>query len=125
MPHQPYPTFDVDCAKDIYRIVTSGQIVEEKSLFAKCVYTLVGAGLGLTLGEPDDVKPLLLAAEGIDLATLEQCREALAGVADTGLPPGMMAAPDAGEKAIDPATLAMLIQLAVQLITAFINRKKK
>lgn len=121
--HPPYAAFDVDCVKDVIRIVRSGSVKDELPLFAKCVHTLVGAGLGATIGEP----PGPVAANAVvdealaecSLAELEECRHALEDLEEDG--PGTFGADPA---AIDPATLQMLIALAVQLITAWINRKK-
>jgi hypothetical protein len=121
--HPPYAAFDVDCVKDVIRIIRGGTVREELPLFAKCVHTLVGAGLGATIGEP----PGPLAADAVaetaveecSLSSLEECRHVLEDLQEDG--PGTFGADPA---AIDPATLQMLIALAVQLITAWINRKK-
>ncbi len=121
--HPPYAAFDVDCVKDTIRIVRGGTVKEELPLFAKCVHTLVGAGLGATIGEPPG--PVAadaateVAVEECSLTALEECRHALEDFEEDG--PGVYGADPA---AIDPATLQMLIALAVQLITAWINRKK-
>jgi hypothetical protein len=114
--HQAYPAFSLDCVKDVIRIVRGGTITAELPLFAKCVYTLVGAGLGAAIGEPPDVAPALAAADSD--AELRECCAALESVA------GVQMAAAEGEQAIDPATIALLVQLAVQLIQAFLNRKK-
>lgn len=121
--HPPYAAFDVDCVKDVIRIIRGGTVREELPLFAKCVHTLVGAGLGATIGEPPG--PLAASAvaetavEECSLSSLEECRHVLEDLQEDG--PGTFGADPA---AIDPATLQMLIALAVQLITAWINRKK-
>lgn len=121
--HPPYAAFDVDCVKDVIRIIRGGTVREELPLFAKCVHTLVGAGLGATIGEPPG--PLAAAAvaetvvEECSLSSLEVCRHALEDLQEDGIGPC-----GADPAAIDPATLQMLIALAVQLITAWINRKK-
>ncbi len=121
--HPPYAAFDVDCVKDVIRIVRSGSVKDELPLFAKCVHTLVGAGLGATIGEPPGpVAADAVAAAAIEecsLSDLEACRQSLEDLEEDG--PGTFGADPA---AIDPATLQMLIALAVQLITAWINRKK-
>lgn len=121
--HPPYAAFDVDCVKDVLRIVRSGSVKDELPLFAKCVHTLVGAGLGATIGEPPG--PLAASAvaetavEECSLSSLEECRHVLEDLQEDG--PGTFGADPA---AIDPATLAVLIQLAVQLLNAWINRRK-
>lgn len=121
--HPPYAAFDVDCVKDVIRIIRGGTVREELPLFAKCVHTLVGAGLGATIGEPPGPLAASAVAETVveecSLSSLEECRHVLEDLQEDG--PGTFGADEA---AIDPATLAVLIQLAVQLLNAWINRKK-
>lgn len=123
--HQPYPPFDVECIQDIFRLVRGRTVRDELPLFAKCVYTLVGAGLSITLGEPND-GPMLAgqpadALEGVSDDELQKCCQALEqaeGEVQT------FGAGDAEAEKLDPATLALLIQLAIQVIQAIINRRK-
>lgn len=120
MSHQPYPAFDIDCAKDIVRIVRNGAIAAEAPLFAKCVYTLAGAGLAMSVGEPSDVQGVFGDAE-VTTDDLEECLNALQKAEDSS--EENFGAGDEAE-AIDPATIAMLIQLAITLITKWLERRR-
>jgi hypothetical protein len=117
MSHQPYPTFELDCIRDLVRMVRGRTVRTELPLFAKCVYTLVGAGLAASVGEPDLVEPSFGSADVSD-ADLLECQAALQEFE------GTFGAEADGAEAIDPATLAMLIQLAVTLITKWLERRK-
>lgn len=118
MAHQPYPAFSAECFGDLIRVVRGGTVREELPLFAKCVYTLAGAALGATVGEP--AGPLAGAAPDAE-QSVEELRECLASL--SALKEDGHGVYGADEAAIDPATLSLLIQLAVQLISAWINRK--
>lgn len=122
MTHQPYPPFQLECLTTIVRIVRSKAIAEERALFAKCLYEILGAGLALGFGEPDG--PILTGQESAELeaastAELMKCCEALESAQSE-----VQSVGDAEAKAIDPATLAILIDLAIRIITAIINRRK-
>ncbi len=120
MAHQPYPPFSSECLSDLYRLVTTRAVREELPLFAKCLYTLIGASLGMSIGEPTHVEGVFGDAEP-DAAELEKCRDALQSYADEGQTFG--ADGDEAEK-LDPATIAMLIQLAVTLISKWLERRR-
>lgn len=113
--HAPYPAFDLDCMREVVRIVRGGTILTEKKLFAKCVYELTGAGLSLTIGEPDVLGPFAGTVEP-SLTDLEDCCSALQDADVFGA---------AEDEAIDPATIMLLVELAVKIITAIIERRKQ
>lgn len=118
MAHEPYPSFSPACFGDIIRIVRGGTVREELPLLAKCLYTLIGASLSATIGEPDET--FAAAIDSLSVDELGECYSALQGVKEDG--PGIYGA---GESAIDPATLAMLIQLGMALLKAWIDRKNQ
>lgn len=117
MAHQPYAPFDLDCIKDIIRMVRGRTVREELPLFAKCVHSLVGAGLGATIGEPDLVEPSFGAADVSD-ADLNECAAALQEFE------GQSFGAEADAEAIDPATISLLIQLAMTLIQKWLEKRK-
>jgi hypothetical protein len=121
--HAPYPPFSLDCVRELYRIITSGAIRTEIKLFAKCTYELVGSGLALVPGEPEDVQPIFGEVGGDGYAELDKLQHELVAVKEVGLPPEMYGASD--DAAIDPSTLMLLIDLALKLIQAIRNRRKK
>lgn len=118
MSHQPYPTFSPACCGDIIRIVRTGTVREELPLLAKCLYTLIGAALAGTVGEPDETFAEALASMSVD--ELGECYAALQTVNEDSN--GLYGA---GESAIDPATLALLIQLGMALLKAWIDRRNQ
>jgi hypothetical protein len=119
MSHQPYAPFDLDCVKDIIRMVRGRTVREELPLFAKCVHTLTGTALGATIGEPYLVEPSFGAAEVSD-ADLNEAAAALQEYQGASF-----GAEGDSAEAIDPATLAMLIQLAVTLISKWLERRQQ
>lgn len=119
-PHAPYPPLSLECVTEIIRMVRGRTVRDEIKLFAKCVYELVGGGLSLFPGEPEEVEPLIGAAD-VPTDQLQECKAALEQVQAEAQSFGA----DADDaEAIDPATLAMLIQLAVTLITKWLERRK-
>lgn len=117
--HEPYPQFSVECLKDLLRIIRGGTVREELALFAKCLYSMVGAALSATIGDPPG--PVASTERLADPTNeeLEECRAALASMKEDGH--GIYGA---NEAAIDPATLTLIINLAVQLITAWLAKRK-
>lgn len=117
--HEPYPQFSVECLKDLLRIIRGGTVREELALFAKCLYSMVGAALSATIGDPPG--PMASVERQAEPTTeeLEECHAALASMREDGH--GIYGS---GEAAIDPATLTILINLAVQLITAWLAKRK-
>lgn len=121
--HPPYPTFDVECFKDTLRIIRGGTVREELPLFAKSFHTLLGAAFGAIIGEPPG--PMSAAALGEEfmqecsLDELKQLRVGLESLNEDG--PGLAAADEA---AIDPATLALIVQLVLALVNKWINKKE-
>lgn len=120
--HQPYPAFSLDCPKQIIRMVSGRTVRAEIKLFAKCVWSIAGTGLGATIGEPDDVEPLVFGSDQVEVAQLEEAKAALEQVAAEGERFG--AGEGEGEEAIDPVTL-MLIQMAIQLFAKWIEKRRQ
>lgn len=119
-PHQPYPALDLECVTEIVRMVRGRTVRDEIKWFAKHVYNLTGAGLSFFPGEPDDVTPIF-GGEAAE-PTVEQVQECKAALEQAQ---GELQSFGADEnEAIDPATIAMLIQLAVTLITKWLERRK-
>ena len=115
MSHQPYPDFSPSCFGDIIRIGRGGTIREELPLFVKCLYTIEGAALKATVGEPDAFGTPFDSASRDDLV---ECQAALAAIKEDG--PGVFGADGA---AIDPATIAIIVQSVMALINLWLNRK--
>ncbi len=116
MSHVAYPAFSLDCVRNVVRIVRGGTVAAELKLFAKCVWSLTGTGLGAAIGEPGEVEPVFAA---VDEGELKECLAALEVAYDDGMVYG------AGETAIDPVTLSIMIDLAVKLLKAWIERRKQ
>lgn len=117
--HEPYPQFSVECFKEFLRIVRGNTIREELALFVKCLWTLISGGLAATIGEPPGPAPTF-GHEGVDCTTdeLQECLTALQGMKEDG--PGIYGA---GETAIDPAILAILIDLGIKAIMAWLAKR--
>lgn len=120
---QPYPALDAECLQTIVRLVRNGQVRDEFKLFAKCVYSLVGAGLGLVVGEPDP-STRQFSVEDLPDEDLTAAQSALSDLAEDGVPQAAIADGDDPQKAMDPATVALLIQMAIKVIGAIIERRK-
>ena len=130
MTHRPYPNLDLGCIKTVIDIGRRGAIKAEIKTFAKCGYELLGAGLSITVGEPDDVIPIdgvtMVGVAPVEEPTVEQVEEAQ-GYLIAALPDleayGAQAT-EAGIEAIDPATLALIVQLVLKGIELWLSRKK-
>jgi hypothetical protein len=123
MPHQhaPYEPLSIECASDLFRMLRGRTVRDEFKLFCKCFHILLGGVFAVVVGEPDEVEPVVGAADDIPTAELVRLKaefEQLA--ADSATTFGA----DDGNEKLDPATVAMLIQLAVTLITKWIERRK-
>ncbi len=124
--HQPYPGFSTECVQDLYRIITGGLIREEIKLFAKCLYTIEGAGLGMAVGEPDDVEPLFSAAEP-DVESVEKLRDEMVAIGDIGLPKDTFGASGDSE-AIGPLGMLLIqqgIKMALKALEAWLAKRKE
>ncbi len=119
--HQPYPPFELACVLALFTMLKNREVRDNPKAFAKHFYVLLGALLGMTVGEPDDVPPLFGQDEP-STEDLEGLLGELKAVQEDGIPETFGAAD--GEQAIDPATLAILINLAVTLIQKLIERRK-
>ncbi len=121
MSHQPYPQFSSHCFSDIIRIARGNTVREELPLFAKCIYTIEGAALGATIGEPDETfgseeRKTISESSAEDL---QECYSALISMKEDG--PGIYGA---GETALPPTITALLMQLGLELIKILMERKK-
>lgn len=123
MQHRPYPSLQLECVTTLIDITRRGALRAEIKEAAKCAYELGGAVLGVTVGEPADLIVGDAARETYvepSLQELETCHAQL-----TASAPELEAfgAEDA-EAQIDPATMALIIQLALKALEFFMNRKR-
>lgn len=109
---QPYPALDADCLRTIAEVIRGQSYDRDLQIFTKCIYTAIGAGLNLLVGEPDDPDELKLC-EALSLQDLVAAKMAIRGVIVDGLPPMAVVMPD----------LRALIDLAGRSLTALIDRK--
>ena len=126
MSHAPYPQFSSECVQDLYRIITGGLIREEIKLFAKCLYTIEGAGLAMAVGEPDDVEPLF-GENTPDVEAVEKLRDELVAIGDIGIPDGTFGA-TADSEAIGPLGMLLIqqgIKLALKALEAWLAKRKE
>jgi hypothetical protein len=126
--HRPYPNLDIECVTTLIDIGRRGAIRTEIKSFAKCGYELLGAGLLITVGEPDDVIPIDgVTSVGFGDApepTIEQVEEAH-GYLTAALPDlESYGAEEGGAEAIDPATLTMIVTLILKGLELWLSRKK-
>lgn len=120
MAHHPYPeTLPVECITEIIRTVRQRKIAEDAANFANCLWTVVGFGLKVGVGEATHEDGPFGAAD-VSVEQLDECHNALAEAST--LSAAEFGADDPNK--LDPATIALLIQLAMQIITAWLNRKK-
>lgn len=112
-----YPAFSLEVVQGIVRIVRGRTVAAEYQLFVKLVWSIVGTGLGATIGEPANVEPVFGA---VDDGELTECQAALEAAYEEGMAYGGAE----GEAAIDPATIAILIDLAIKIITRIIERRR-
>lgn len=130
MQHRPYPSLQLECVTTLIDITRRGALRAEIKEAAKCAYELGGAVLGVTVGEPADLivgdassgdngAPFSETYVEPSLQELETCHAQL-----TASAPELEAfgAEDA-EAQIDPATMALIIQLALKALEFFMNRK--
>lgn len=123
MPHRPYPQLQLECVTSLIDITRRGALRAEIKEAAKCAYELGGAVLGATVGEPadlivgDDVRETFVEPS---LQDLETCYAQLSASA-----PELEAfgAEDPNAQ-LDPATVALIIQLAMKALEFFMNRKR-
>ena len=134
MPYQPYPKLELECVTTLVDITRRGALKAEIKTAAKCAYNLGGAGLGIFVGEPedvivgDDVTNVGQAVAEPSIEELEDCRNQLSAAMPEILEGNFGAVGGFGEDAtenLDPATLALLMQFAMKMIELFINRKKR
>lgn len=123
MPHIDYPAFSLDPIQDVVRAVRAGTLRDDLPLAAKCAWEIVGMGLGATVGEPAE-HPHGFGANGGEEANVEDLEACRDGLQQLDVQTFGAAGDSADAEAIDPATLTMLIQLAVSIITKLIERRK-
>lgn len=112
-----YPqSLPLECISAVVSMVRNREVAEKKAEFAHCVWEIQGFAQKSLLGEGEhnfgDAGPW-------SEAELTECATALKDFQDE--PPTFGATE---EEAIDPATLMILVQLAIKLITALANRRK-
>lgn len=112
-------TFPLTQVQDIIRMVRDRTVRSELRLFAESVWTIIGYCLGMLLRK----EPLI----GADVFAMEQLDEAFASMSTLQSGDGCLCddpgAEAAGEEAIDPATIIMLVELALKIWQALKNRK--
>lgn len=114
----PYPqSFPLECITLIVAMIRNREASARRAEFAHCVWELVGFGLKATLG---DASHAFGAAGDVDDDKLRECVTALKDYQDDGEAFGA----DSADEGIDPATLMILINLAVTLIQKWLNRKE-
>lgn len=114
--HQPYPQFSVDCFKDLIRIARGRTIQQELPLFAKCVYTLQGAALGATIGEPGGVETFASEATPCSNDDKREALSVLQGLEEDGID-------NFGADAALNPIVAALIQQAITALLAWLTKK--
>lgn len=123
MPHRPYPQLQLECVTTLIDITRRGALRSEIKEAAKCAYELGGAMLGVTVGEPADLIVGDATRETFvepSLQDLETCHAQLVASA-----PELEAfGAEVAAEAIDPATMAIIIQLALKALEFFMNRKR-
>lgn len=122
--HVPYPSFDIECFTEIVRIVRERAISTERKWLAKHCWMIVSGSIKLSIGEPDN-GPILVGQEPSELEAvsteeLTQCCEALEAAQGEAQSFG---AGDAEAEAIDPALIAILIDLAFKIIKGWLDRR--
>ena len=117
----PYPQFSLVTVTTLWTMLRERTVRDNPKAFAKHLYVLMGAALGLLVGEPEDVPPLFGDVEQADDANLESLMTELKAVKEEGLETFGAAE---GEQAIDPATIIMLIQVIVPLIQKILERRR-
>lgn len=112
----PYPEgIPTVAVAAVVRIIREGTIRAESALFVESLYDLVGALLAIIFG---DSQPTFGASPD---GSLDELASLLASVEEDGLPTEGTFGAD--EKAIDPATILLIIQLVSKLIEMWKKRK--
>lgn len=124
MAHLAYPGFSLECAQEIFRMLRGRTVRQEFKLFMKCQWMLQGGAYGVVPGEPDQVEPSFASGPECDEETARNVLAELKAVGDEGIPETFGAA-DENAEAIDPATIAIIIQLVTTLIQKWIERRKQ
>lgn len=129
MLHQPYPELQLECVTTLIDIGRRGAFRAEIKEAAKCAYDIEGAALKIFVGEPDDVivgQAVTQVGAQLEQCSLEQLEECHATLDEMSSELSCATESFGAEAAegIDPATLALFMQLAMKLIELFMNRKK-
>ena len=117
-----YPqTLSLPCITKVVQIVRAGEIVERKDELGMAAASVQLYLQRVTLGVPADAEEgVFAAAPEVEAATIDEletaCRSAVEQLEDD--PNGRAA----NVKAFDPATLAMILELVMQLINLWRNR---
>lgn len=118
--HSPYPSFDLKCVTTLWTMLVARAIRSNLPSAAKHFYVLLGAALGLLVGEPEDVQPIFGDAQEADDATLKKLLTELEGVQADGVPETFGAGED--DKAGNPVVIALITALLPVLIDAIKKR---
>lgn len=122
-PHQPYPALDLACASELWRLVRERAIRTEFPLFAKCVYSLLGTALGQFVGEPDGVEVLFGGGDADD-STLAALQTELESLHADG-PPAEVFGAEGDQEALNPAVIAIIMQVLPLIIELIKKRRNK
>lgn len=112
-----YPSsLPLDCISRIVTLVRAREVSANKAEFFHCVWEVQGFAQKSLLG---DGSHGAMPVAGYD-ADLAKCAAALLDFQDDGESFGA----DAGDADLDPATILLLINVAVTLIKKLLNRKE-
>lgn len=120
----PYPeSLPVDCLTDIVSLIRSRQVAAEKAKFFNCVWTVQGYAQKLGFGDPEQQFGEAAPLQEADANQLDDCAVALLSFKSEVSDEPTFGAD--GEEAIDPATILVLIELAMKVIEFIRNRRNK
>lgn len=115
----PYPqSLPLDCITRIVGLIRNREVSANKAEFFHCVWEVQGFAQKSLVGDADHsfgASPVV----GYD-AELRDCCAALKDFHDDGESFGATAA----DESLDPATIIMLVQVAIALIQKLLNRKE-
>lgn len=126
--HIPYPAFSSQCVVELFNIVRGGydNILAHVPETAKCSWMLVGAGLGVAVGEPGvyGEGPGPDAADEASETDVMNLKVALEHALADGPPAQYGQGPDS--QAIDPLTLMLIteaLKLALKAVQKWLDKR--